>query len=444
MSPTLVMILQLLAGLSIIVIIHELGHFLAARWFGMKVEKFYLFYDIGGFALFRKKVGDVEYGVGWLPLGGYVKIAGMIDESLDTEGMGRPPQPWEFRAKPAWQRLLVMSGGVIMNFILGVLLLGLLTFSQGEARTPTAQLPQGIWPDSIGVEAGLQPGDVPVAVNGHPVRYLEDLFKSTYWLNDDTVTLTVVRGGETLDIAITDGPLSEIRHGALKNFITPQLAFSVQEVVPETPAAEAGLRPGDSILAVNGQPVRSFQDFKARIREYAGKEVTLTVWRDGKTLDMPVRVRDDGTLGFMARIHPPPVERIHYGLAESFIRGLQRGGEILLGTVQGLGKIFTGQIDASRSIQGPISIARKIYGGHWDWIRFWTITALLSLVIGLMNILPIPALDGGHIALLFVEMVRGRPLSTRAQVIIQNIGMILLGALFIWIIFNDIIQNFWR
>ncbi len=444
MSSTLVMILQLLAGLSIIVIIHELGHFLAARWFGMKVEKFYLFYDVGGFALFRKKIGEVEYGIGWLPLGGYVKIAGMVDESLDTEGMGQPPQPWEFRAKPAWQRLIVMSAGVVMNFILGVLILGVLTFRYGEVRTPVDALSMGIWPDSVGRAAGLEPGHVPVGINGRPIRYLEDLFKSTYWLERDTVRLTVMRGDETLDVLITDGPLAEIRQGALQDFITPQMTFSVREVMPETPAAAAGLQPGDSIVAVNGRPVRSFQEFKALVRQYAGQEVVLAVIRDDRRLELPVKVRSDGTMGFMAKIHPPPVEHARYGAGRSLVRGVQRGVEILVGTVRGLGKVFTGKLDASRSIQGPISIARKIYGGQWDWTRFWTITALLSLVIGLMNILPIPALDGGHIVLLLIEVVRGRPLPVRAQIVIQNIGMILLMILFVWIIFNDLIQNFWR
>ncbi len=441
-TETLIMILQLLAGLSIIVLIHELGHFLAARWFGMKVEKFYLFYDLGGVALWKKKIGGVEYGIGWLPLGGYVKIAGMVDESLDTEGLDRPPQPWEFRAKPVWQRLIVMVAGVVMNGVLGVVLLGILTYTQGEARTPVSGLVRGVWPDSVGRAAGLRAGDVPVAIEGRPIRYLEDILQASWWLKGDTVRLTVVRGSDTVVVPITNGPLEEIRHGALTRLMTPQVGFSIDSVLPQTPAHEAGLRPGDSIVALNGVPVHSFQQFKEMLQQHAGRPVTLTVWRNGGQVEVTATPRPDGTLGFLAKVVPPPVEYQKYGLVASFRRGIVRGVEILEGTVQGLVQLMAGRMDPSRSVQGPISIARKIYGGQWDWIRFWTITALLSLVIGLMNLLPIPALDGGHVILLLIELIRGKPLPTKALIVIQNIGMALLGALFIWIIFNDIVQNF--
>ncbi len=441
-TEAFVMVVQLLAGLSVIVIIHELGHLLAARWFGMKVEKFYLFYDIGGFSIWRQKIGEIEYGIGWLPLGGYVKIAGMVDESLDTQNLDSSPNPWEFRAKPAWQRLIVMIAGVVMNIILGVMLLGILTYTQGETRTPIHMLSQGIWPDSIGQAAGLRPGDIPLSVSGRAIHYLEDLMQSSIWLGDDTVRLDVLRGSDTVTVLITDGPLEEIRHGALSTLFVPQLGFSVEKVVPGTPAASVGLRPGDSIVAVNDEPVRSFQQFRSILKENAGRPVYLRISRGGTLIGVKVRPRLDGTIGFMAHLQPPPVEHQYYGLLTSFRRGIDRGFEILGGTIRGVGKLLTGQMDPARSVQGPISIARKIYGGQWDWVRFWTITALLSLVIGLMNLLPIPALDGGHVILLFVEIVRGKPLPTRALVIIQNVGMILLAFLFVWIIVNDIVQNF--
>lgn len=436
----LVMIGQILLGLSIIVVLHEYGHYLAARSFGMKVEKFFLFFDAGGKKLFSFTKGDTEYGIGWLPLGGYVKIAGMIDESMDTEQLKQEPQPWEFRAKPAWQRLIVMVAGVVVNLILGAIIFSLVTLYYGESYIPVDKMEHGIVANDLGQEIGLKTGDKIKKVNGEEIQRFSDLY-STDFIFQENSTLTIVRNGKDTTIRMPDGFANKIAGAGKEGFASPRFKFYVDKVRKSSPAEKAGLKADDRIIAVDGKETVFFDQFKNVLEDYKGEEVAMKILRDGDTLNKTVAVKDNGTIGFYAGNELPQATQ-YYGLAGAFKRGTERGYGAIEQTVIGLGKVFGGEVDAQKSVQGPISIAKNFYGGTWDWNRFWYITGLLSLIIGFMNILPIPALDGGHALFLIFEIIRGKPVPDKAYQVIQTIGVVLLLSLMVFVIFNDIWQNF--
>lgn len=436
----LVMIGQLLLGLSILVVLHELGHFWAARAFGIKVEKFYLFFDAWGFKLFSINYKGVEYGIGWLPLGGYVKIAGMIDESMDTEQMKQEPQPWEFRSKPAWQRLIVMLGGVTVNIILGIFIFWMMTFKYGDSYIPNSALKYGVAPGVVGKEIGFEPGDKVVAINGQPLVKYNDLMSSDVILGNSVIT--VVRDGKEKDLSVPPGILNTIADYGMQEFVTPRTKFSVDSIVSGMPAAKAGLQKGDVILAVNGAETIFFDQLQSILKANQNKKIELTVSRKGQNITIPVTVSNEGTLGFLPKLDNIPFETEYYGFFESLPIGASKAWTSLVDNAKGLGKVVKGEVKANKAFSGPVEIARKLYGGTWDWVKFWNITGLLSMALALMNLLPIPALDGGHSLFLLIEMIKGKPLSDKFMEKAQIVGFVLLATLMVFVLGNDIFKAF--
>ncbi|TCC92051.1 RIP metalloprotease RseP [Pedobacter frigiditerrae] len=453
----LIMAGQLLLGLSILVILHELGHFLAARAFGIKVEKFYLFFDAWGFKLFSFKVGETEYGVGWLPLGGYVKISGMIDESMDTEQMALPAEPWEFRSKPAWQRLIVMLGGIIVNVLVGIFIFWILTFKYGEDYITNDKLVNGVSPGIIGKEIGIQTGDRILAINGNKVVRFNELISSKVLLGSPK--LTVSRNGQAVDLKVPETVLNSISEYGIQEFVAPRMETkkikSVADHTPEkvsfwkkirgvqpaksvAPAFDAGVKAGDSVLAVNGTPVRFRDEIVAAAEKSAGKVITLTVWRNGKALDLKPKVAADGTLGVVFGIKALHETHVSYGFLESFSVGTTKAWTTFADNGKGIWKMITGKVSA-RNISSPIGIA-QVYGSEFEWENFWRLTGLISMALAFMNLLPIPALDGGHVVFLIIEMIIRRPLSDKFMERAQVVGFVILLSLMVFAFGNDILK----
>ncbi len=431
----LIMAAQLILGLAILVTLHELGHYLAARAFGIRVEKFYLFFDAWGFKFFSFRRGDTEYGMGWLPLGGYVKIAGMIDESMDKEQMKQPAQDWEFRSKPAWQRLIVMIAGVVMNVILGVVIYALVLFNYDTEYLSNDAVTDGIYAFDLGQKVGLESGDKIIAINGTSFDRFEDLLSSRVIFGS---TLTVERKGRTLEIIIPDDFYRQAIDAGRGNFIgTNRANLVVDSVIPGKPAESAGLLKGDHIYAVNGIRTFSVDAFKKILQENKSKPVTLDVMRGNTNMQIQPVLGDSGIVGISHHSDLGDYARTPYTIGSSIRFGASDAMEAITSNIKGLKQIFIGKEKASESLQGPIGIA-TIYGGVWDWRRFWTITGLLSMVLAFMNILPIPALDGGHVLFLSIEAVTRRKLSDKFLERAQVAGMVILLSLMVFTIGNDI------
>lgn len=433
----LTMIGQFILGLSLIVAIHEAGHMLTALWFGMRVEKYYI-----GFPpkVFSFEKNGTEFGLGAIPLGGFVKISGMIDESLDTANLSAVPEPWEFRAKPAWQRMIVMLGGIIFNVITGIIIFAGMFAINGEKVLTIKEAKYGIVASEIAQSMGLQTGDRIVKINDKPiVRFYEVLgdevvFGSQAYYN-------VLRDGQEIKVAIPKNLLERLSEQRFqKEFISPRSPFSVGRVQGGMPAAKAGLLTGDVILAVNDVQTPFFDQFQTELRKNANKIVLLTVKRAANELELKCNVTTDGRIGFEF-VSGLNTETITYSWFEAVPRGVTFAAEIIGTNIKGLSKIFTGEVSASNSIQGPISMAQDLYGGIWDWGNFWRITGLISIVIAFMNLLPIPALDGGHVVFLLFEIITGRKPSERFLEIAQRVGMVLLLSLMAFAFFNDIIKR---
>lgn len=440
----LIMAAQLLLGLSILVILHELGHFLAARAFGIKVEKFYLFFDAWGVKLFSFKKGDCEYGIGWLPLGGYVKIAGMIDESMDTEQMKQPAQPWEFRSKPAWQRLIVMLGGVVVNIIVGIFIFWMMTFKYGESYIANSSVVSGINPGSIGKEIGLQKGDRVIAVNGNKVIRFEELISSKVLLGN--TNLTIVRGNKTMDIKVPDNILNKVSDLGIEEFIsrTPLLTSTLDTIAPGKAAAVAGLKKGDRITAINAIPVKYDVDVRALIPKFKGKTVNFDVNRGAEHLSYAVAVDTTGTIGINFNLNEIKEETIKYGFFAALPIGVDQAWKTFSDNAKGIWKVLTGKIKANKAFSGPVEIARKVYGGEWIWARFWASTGFISIALAFMNLLPIPALDGGHVVFLIIEMIKGKPLGDKFMERAQIVGFVMLLSLMVFVLGNDIFKAFFK
>ncbi len=460
----LIMAGQLLLGLSILVILHELGHFLAARAFGIKVEKFYLFFDAWGFKLFSFKIGETEYGVGWLPLGGYVKIVGMIDESMDVEQMALPAQPWEFRSKPAWQRLIVMLGGIIVNVFVGIFIFWMLTFKYGETYIPNDQLTNGIHPGIIGKEIGLKDGDKILAINGQKIIRFEELISSKVLLGNPR--LTIYRDGKAMDIRVPESVLNSISEYGILQFVTPRdIIYKVSGVIEymepkkesttllqritgknvkkdliPSPAFVAGLKVGDSIISVNDKQFRYRDEFTSIIEASAGKQVEMKVLRDGNLMNLKPKVSQDGTIGVYFAGSKFPTRSINYTFVESLSVGTDKAWSTFSDNGKGIWKMITGKVSA-RNISSPIGIA-KVYGAEFDWQNFWRLTGLISIALAFMNLLPIPALDGGHVVFLIIEMIKGKPLGDKFMERAQIAGFIILLSLMVFAFGNDILKIF--
>jgi regulator of sigma E protease len=437
----LIMAAQLITGISILVILHELGHFWAARAFGIKVEKFYLFFDAWGFKLFSIKIGETEYGIGWLPLGGYVKIAGMVDESMDTEQLAKPAEPWEFRSKPAWQRLIVMIGGVVMNIIAAIVIFAMISFAYGEKYTLNSSVKYGIVPSEFAQEIGFQKGDKLISVNNKPIVHFEEAVSSDEIMGTNNAVYLVERNGERMNIPLPENFITKFSEQGKTNFFMPRMTFTVAETTPNYNAEKAGLLKADKIIAVDSVSFVFFDEFQQLLKQKTGTQTMFTVLRNGDTIKLPIEVDGDGKVGFVPQAMEFDYDSIQYGFFQSFPIGVNRASETISMQIKGWGKIFSGAIPANKAVQGPIGIA-KFYGGEWIWSRVWLITALISLGLAFMNILPIPALDGGHVVLLLLEMITGKALSVKAMERIQTVGMVLLLTLTVFIFGNDIIGLF--
>ena len=431
---TLIMIAQLILGLSILVALHELGHFIAARAFGVKVEKFYIFFDFWNIKLFKFKKGDTEYGIGWFPLGGYVKIAGMIDESLDTEKLKQPPQPWEFRSKPAWQRLIIMCAGVIVNVILGIILFTFVILHYDKEYLANETLTEGVYAYETARMVGFQSGDKIVSVNGSSIERFKDALALNIFMGGKMV---VERKGQQVEINIPDTLYKTISANGKGTFLAPlNYAFKIDSLVPEGNAIKAGVKLNDKIIAMDSTPIASWGQFSEMVKGAKGKTYQAKILRDKDTLSLTLTSDTSGLIGIYA--HNPYTFK-SYNLISAIHYGLKDAWDMTSANLRGLGKIFSGKVKATDSVQGPIGIA-KIYGGEWDWQRFWFITGLLSLILAFMNILPIPALDGGHVLFLLFEMITVRKPSDKFLEYAQIVGMVILFSLLLYANGND----FWK
>ncbi|MBY0245059.1 MAG: RIP metalloprotease RseP [Sphingobacteriaceae bacterium] len=435
----LIMAGQLLLGLSILVILHELGHFLAARAFGIKVEKFYLFFDAWGFKLFSFKKGGVEYGVGWLPLGGYVKIAGMIDESMDKEQLAQPIQDWEFRAKPAWQRLIVMLGGIIVNIIVGIVIFWFITFKYGESFVLNDSLKHGILPGEVGKEIGLKAGDRLLAINGKRVKYFDEILSPTIFLSTDA-TITVSRDNKTLNIKIPNNVIDMLGKYGKNEFVSYRLKSSIDSVLPEKGAQFAGLKKGDEIIKINHKTALYNDQAMVILKANKGKKVDFEVLRENKPLNLKVQIDTAGTIGIAFSSKELKSEVINYNFFESFSIGVNKAWTSFTSNAKGISKMISGDASA-RNISSPIGIA-KVYGSTFSWYKFWSLTGLISIALAFMNLLPIPALDGGHVVFLLLEIIKGKPVSDKVLEKAQIVGFVILMALMVFSFGNDILKIF--
>ena len=436
---TLIQVTQLILCLSFLVILHELGHFLPAKYFKTKIEKFYLFFD-PWFSLVKKKIGETEYGIGWLPMGGYVKIAGMIDESMDTEQLAGPPEPWEFRSKPAWQRLIVMLGGVTVNIVLGIFIFWMLTLKNGETFIANDKLPNGIAPGLIGKEIGLQIGDRITAVNGKPVARFDELTSSKVLLGN--TELSVQRGSETKTIQVPGDILEKVSDLGIAQFVEPRVKLSgIAQIAVGGNAEKAGLQKGDSILAVNNKAIIFYDEFKSEVQANKNKIVLINVLRDNKTVEIPTQVGEDGTVGIaISPYFNLPIETVEYGFLASLPVGASKAWGSFMDNAKGLGKVASGEVKANKAFTGPIGIA-TMFGSTVNWTKFWSLVGLLSMALALMNLLPIPALDGGHAVFLLIEMVKGKPLGDKFMEKAQMVGFVILVTLMVFVFGSDIFKH---
>ena len=441
MEIVLIKAAQLVLSLSLLVIIHEFGHFMFARLFKTRVEKFYLFFD-PWFSLFKVKKGDTEYGVGWLPLGGYVKISGMIDESMDKEAMKLPAQPYEFRAKKTWQRLLIMVGGVVMNFILAfVIYIGIL-YAWGESYLPTANVKYGIEVDSIGMKVGFQNGDKILSVANMPVEDFRKVVPTI--ILDKASAVQVERNGEKVDVEISDEDLALMIKNRLDMSFRIPFNYKIAKIAKDSPAKEAGLNVGDQILGMDSLKYEYNDQFKAALRERIGKKITLNVMRNNQEMKFPIVIPQTGALGIALDLNLEKIfelKTIEYSLIESIPAGINRGLSTISDYLKQFKLIFSPKTKAYESLGGFIAIG-NIFPGAWSWFSFWSMTAFLSIILGVMNLLPIPALDGGHVMFLLFEMITGRKPGDKFLEYAQIAGMVVLLSLVLFANLNDIYKLF--
>ena len=439
METIIIRIAQLILSLSILVIVHECGHFLFAKLFRVRVEKFYLFFN-PWFTVFkfRPRNSETEYGLGWLPLGGYVKISGMIDESMDKEAMAQPPQPWEFRTKPAWQRLLIMIGGVLMNFLLAFFIYAMIVFTWGEEYLPVKNVKMGFAYNEATLNAGFQNGDIPLIADGVELDHLN---AKTLMAIVEAKEVSVLRNGELVTIQVpTD--FSKILFEKEDNFI-PRYPFVIASVSNGSPAQKAGIEEGDSVVGINGIRGLATNDIQLLLEENKEKEIILNLFRDNREIEIAITPNENGKLGVgLASLYRTyQTVRVKYNFFSAFPAGVRIG----IGTI----KTYLGQFkyiftkEGAQSLGGFGTIA-SIFPAQWNWGDFWSMTAFLSIILGVMNLLPIPALDGGHVMFLLYEVVSGRKPNEKFMEYAQIAGMLFLIALLIYANGNDIFRAFFK
>lgn len=434
---------QFLLSLSILIVLHEMGHFILARIFKTRVEKFYLFFDIK-FSLFKKKIGETEYGIGWLPLGGYVKISGMIDESMDREQLAKPPEPYEFRSKKAWQRLLIMLGGVMVNFLLAIVIYILVAFTWGERYIPNENLQYGMMVDSMALEMGFQNGDKVLKLDEEPVERWESI-PGDIWLNE-VKEVTVERDGEYVVLEVNDEILPKLSKGNMS--LIPRIPFVIGEVMVDQPAHEAGLLPGDKIIGLDGNEIRFWDQFRREMENGKNRAIRIDVQRDGEVMHFAMTTNDEGLIGVRPRSDAAFLYEIYdevevkYGLIESIPAGISKGIETSGKYLKSLEKLFQPKkYKAHESLGGFITIG-SIFPSTWNWQSFWNLTAFLSIMLAIMNMLPIPALDGGHVMFLVYEIISGRKPGDKFMEYAQIAGMVILLGLLLYANMNDVIGLF--
>ncbi|MCF8363013.1 MAG: RIP metalloprotease RseP [Prolixibacteraceae bacterium] len=437
----LVKIAQFLLSLSLLIIIHETGHFIFAKIFKCRVEKFYLFFN-AGFTLFKTKKGETEYGIGWLPLGGYVKIAGMIDESMDKEQMKQPPKPYEFRSKKAYQRLLIMVGGVLMNFLAAIIIYIGISYAWGADYLPIENVKYGIAANEVGEEIGFRDGDMIMSVDNEPV---DDYFNvmSTIML-DDIESVQVKRSGELVNVMITEQDIAKMMKNPGIIGLRYPYELKITDFSSDSPAKDAGLQKGDEIIAVDGKEFKFYDQFTEYLKQHKNEKVDVTVLRDDSRFEVPVTLTNEGLLGVRRDGNISKYfEFAHhdYGFFEAIPAGLKRGWETSADYLKQFKLIFNRTTKGYESLGGFITIG-NIFPGMWNWKVFWDMTAFLSIILGIMNILPIPALDGGHVMFVLYEMVTGRKPSEKFLEYAQYIGLIILLFLVLYANANDVIRLF--
>jgi len=426
---------QFLLSLSILIVLHEMGHFIPAKLFKTRVEKFYLFFD-PYFSLFKKKVGDTEYGVGWLPLGGYVKISGMIDESMDREQMAEPPKPWEFRSKPAWQRLIIMVGGVTVNVLLAFFIYAMMLFAWGKEYIPVENLTHGVYADSLMIANGFEHGDKIIGIDGVEIKTLNDVSAAVLFGGERTINIK--RDGFKKEITLPGDIEQEMLKSGRQSLFSLRYPSEVDIVAPGSNAEEAGLLPGDQILEVEGKDAAFFPDMRYVLADYKEDSVSIKLRRDGEVITLDALVSEQGLLGFNPKMSLD-IETVKYGFMESFPAGIEYGWSRLTDYVRSLKLLFSGE--GVKQVGGFITIG-KLFGATWDWQRFWNMTAFLSIILAVMNILPIPALDGGHVMFLLYEMVSGRQPNQKVMEYAQLAGIAILLTLLIYANGMDIFRLF--
>ncbi|HAO03629.1 MAG: RIP metalloprotease RseP [Chitinophagaceae bacterium] len=436
---------QLLLSLSILVILHEFGHYITAKWFKCRVEKFYLFFD-PWFSLFKKKIGETVYGIGWLPLGGYVKIAGMVDESMDKEQLKLPPQPYEFRSKPAWQRLIIMIGGVTVNIILAFLIYAMILMVWGEKKVPVSSLKYGItFNDSIFYSLGFKNGDRILNVDGKTIDDYNKILKKLLVVDHKVL---IERDGKEMELIMPQdliGQLVEKRKKSDGPLISPRVPSLVTEVNDTSMVYKAGLRKGDYITAIDSIPAQYMDELRNIAATHKSTQVVLQVNRAGSNVSIPAKISNEGKIGFAGIAFVEQMDSLgilkysvrKYGFFESLPAGVRRAGEELVFYIDQFKKILSPSTGAYKGVGGFKAMGSVFSGDTWDWEHFWTITAFFSIVLAFMNLLPIPALDGGHVLFTLIEMVTGRKPSDKFLEYAQIGGMIILLLLMLYANGND-------
>ncbi|CAD7806744.1 Putative zinc metalloprotease [Chryseobacterium aquaeductus] len=436
-------IFQFILSISILVILHELGHFLPAKYFKTKVEKFYLFFD-PYFSLVKKKIGETEYGIGWLPFGGYVKIAGMVDESMDTEQLKQPAQPWEFRAKPAWQRLIIMMGGVTVNFFLAWIIYGCLSFFNGETSFDTAKVNAPMNYTNVAKGMGFQDGDKILKVDGKTQNNLDKLALDVL-LSDE---ITVLRNGKEVTFPTNDdGKAMAFKDENPKAFLTPRFSAVIDTIInPKT--AQAGLKVGDQVISVNDQKISYYDELQSIISKNAGKNLDVQVVRAGNIQPLTLPVSKEGTLGISSYKQLQKFyETKHFTFGQSIGRGFTRSIESLTYQVKQFKLIFNRKVQGYKKVGGPLAIIKnmpvdKASDGSVsiDWTLFWSFTAMFSVWLAFLNLIPIPGLDGGHVIFTLYEMIVGKPVPQKVLENAQMVGVIFLLGLMLLIFGADIFK----
>ena len=439
LMSTLMRIGQLLLALSLLVFIHELGHFLFARLFGVRVDKFYLFFDVKGKALwrYRPKGSDTEYGIGWLPLGGYCKIHGMIDESLDTEQVKEPMRGDEFRSKPAWQRFFILIGGVLFNFVLALLIYAGISYHWGDVEMSSRSVTAGMVFSPAAQEVGFHDGDIIWSIDGKEQDILRpDFMRGVI----EAKVVTVQRDGELIDIAIPDDMMQRILRGN-EGLMTMQVPFIADSVVAGSAAAEAGVLRGDKLLALDSIPMPHLASGRRYFYTHAGEWISSEWLRGEDTVQLAIRPDTTGLVGVMLRPLQSiyEVQQVRYSLPQSFVVGWHKGIGTLSGYAQDMKYVFTPE--GASSLGGLVSMG-KLFPAHRDWFTFWQICALLSIIFAFMNIIPIPGLDGGHLLFVLWEMITGRKVKDEVLIRAQMVGMLILIALVIYANANDLFKLF--